>query len=28
VRINEPIDQGRFTLNLPKTVRLEQMKLQ
>ena len=28
VRVNEPIEQGRFTLNLPKSVRVEQMKLQ
>jgi Outer membrane lipoprotein-sorting protein len=28
VRINQPVDQGRFTLALPKTVRVEQMKLQ
>ena len=28
VRVNEPIEQGRFTLSLPKTVRVEQMKLQ
>ena len=28
VRVNEPIEQKRFTLNLPPNVRLEQMKLQ
>jgi len=28
VRVNLPIEQGRFTLSLPKTVRVEQMKLQ
>jgi outer membrane lipoprotein carrier protein len=28
VRVNQPIGQGRFTLNLPKSVRVEQMKLQ
>lgn len=28
VRMNQPIEQGRFTLNLPKSVKLEQMKLQ
>src|SRR5213079_8544 len=28
VRINQPIEQSRFTLSLPKTVRVEQMKLQ
>jgi outer membrane lipoprotein carrier protein len=28
VRINQPIEQNRFTLSLPKTVRVEQMKLQ
>jgi outer membrane lipoprotein-sorting protein len=28
VRINQPVEQGRFVLNLPKTVRVEQMKLQ
>jgi outer membrane lipoprotein-sorting protein len=28
VRVNQPIDHGRFTLNLPSTVRVEQMKLQ
>lgn len=28
VRVNEPIEQGRFTLNLPPNVKLEQMKLQ
>ncbi|HKB79351.1 MAG TPA: outer membrane lipoprotein carrier protein LolA [Thermoanaerobaculia bacterium] len=28
IRINQPIEQGRFTLNIPPTVRVEQMKLQ
>ena len=28
VRVNEPIEQKRFTLNLPATVRVELMKLQ
>jgi outer membrane lipoprotein carrier protein len=28
VRVNEPIEQSRFTLSLPKSVRVEQMKLQ
>jgi outer membrane lipoprotein carrier protein len=28
IRINEPIAQSKFTLNLPPTVRVEQMKLQ
>ncbi len=28
VRVNQPIEHGRFTLNLPSTVRVEQMKLQ
>ena len=28
IKINQPIEQGRFTLNLPPTVRVEQMKLQ
>lgn len=28
IKLNEPIEQNRFTLNLPKTVRVEQMKLQ
>jgi len=28
VRVNQPIEQGRFTLNLPPSVKLEQMKLQ
>jgi outer membrane lipoprotein-sorting protein len=28
VRLNQPIEAGRFTLSLPKTVRVEQMKLQ
>jgi outer membrane lipoprotein carrier protein len=28
IRINQPIEQGRFVLNLPATVRVEQMKLQ
>jgi len=28
IRVNQPIEQGRFTLNLPKSVRVEQMKLQ
>jgi outer membrane lipoprotein carrier protein len=28
LRINQPIEQSRFTLSLPKTVRVEQMKLQ
>jgi outer membrane lipoprotein-sorting protein len=28
VRLNLPIERGRFTLNLPKSVRVEQMKLQ
>jgi len=28
VRVNQPIEAGRFTLSLPKTVRVEQMKLQ
>ena len=28
VRVNQPIEQGRFTLNMPPTVRVEQMKLQ
>lgn len=28
VRVNQPIEQSRFTLNLPKSVRVEQMKLQ
>ncbi|HUJ13711.1 MAG TPA: outer membrane lipoprotein carrier protein LolA [Thermoanaerobaculia bacterium] len=28
VRVNQPIEQGRFTLNLPKSVRVEQIKLQ
>ena len=28
VRVNQPIGQGRFTLNLPKSVRVELMKLQ
>ena len=28
IRVNQPIEQGRFTLNLPKSVHVEQMKLQ
>lgn len=28
IRINQPIEQSRFTLNLPANVRVEQMKLQ
>jgi len=28
VHVNEPIEQSRFTLSLPKSVRVEQMKLQ
>ena len=28
VRINQPVEQGRFTLALPNSVRVEQMKLQ
>ena len=28
VRVNQPIEQGRFTLNMPPTVRVELMKLQ
>ncbi len=28
VRLNQPIEQSRFTLNLPPNVRVEQMKLQ
>lgn len=28
VRINQPVDQGRFSLALPNSVRVEQMKLQ
>ncbi len=28
VRINQPVEQGRFTLALPNTVRVEQIKLQ
>lgn len=28
VRVNQPIEQGRFTLALPPSVKLEQMKLQ
>jgi outer membrane lipoprotein-sorting protein len=28
IRINQPIEQNRFTLNLPPTVRVESMKLQ
>jgi len=28
IRINQPIEQSRFTLNLPPTVRVEQMNLQ
>ena len=28
IRVNQPIEQGRFTLNLPPSVRVEQMKLQ
>ncbi len=28
IKLNQPVEQGRFTLNLPPTVRVEQMKLQ
>ncbi len=28
IKVNQPIEQGRFTLNLPPTVRVEQMKIQ
>jgi outer membrane lipoprotein-sorting protein len=28
VRLNQPVEQGRFSLSLPPTVRVEQMKLQ
>lgn len=28
VKVNQPIDQGRFALNLPQGVKVEQMKLQ
>jgi outer membrane lipoprotein carrier protein len=28
VKVNEPVEQGRFTLQLPSSVRVEQMKLQ
>jgi len=28
IHVNQPIEQSRFTLNLPKSVRVEQMKLQ
>ena len=28
IKVNQPVEQGRFTLNLPPNVRVEQMKLQ
>lgn len=28
VKVNQPVEQGRFTLNLPPNVRVEQMKIQ
>jgi outer membrane lipoprotein-sorting protein len=28
IKVNQPIEQGRFTLNLPPTVKVEQMKIQ
>jgi hypothetical protein len=28
LKLNQPIEQGRFTLSLPSTVRVEQMKIQ
>ena len=28
IKVNQPVQQGRFTLNLPPTVKVEQMKIQ
>jgi len=28
IKVNKPVEQGQFTLNLPPTVRVEQMKIQ
>lgn len=28
IKVNQPVEQGRFTLNLPADVKVEQMKLQ
>ncbi len=28
IKVNQPVEQGRFSLNLPPTVRVEQMKIQ